>query len=99
MNTAFYLYLQVDCIINATCQSFVLQIWHVFFDYSLNNSKTKTGVYLKVWNTILTMSWMDLMWVSGSVLNLTCTGKEQVAPFRTISASNEKLLENYSEKC
>lgn len=26
------------------------------------------------------------------MLHLTCTGKEQVAPFRKISASNEKLL-------
>lgn len=26
------------------------------------------------------------------MLHLTCTGKERVAPFRKISASNEKLL-------
>lgn len=30
--------------------------------------------------------------MSGSVLHFTCTGKEQIAPFRKISASNEKLL-------
>lgn len=32
------------------------------------------------------------------MLNLTCTGKEQVAPFKKISASNEKLLEEAFRK-
>lgn len=30
--------------------------------------------------------------MSGSVLHLTCMGKEQISPFRKISASDEKLL-------
>lgn len=53
---AAFIYLQVGCIINCACESLVLQIDMFFFDYSLSNSNTKTGVYLKVWNTILTMS-------------------------------------------
>ncbi|NXO12437.1 TDRD1 protein, partial [Oriolus oriolus] len=51
-NTPFYLCLQVDCI-NATCQSLVLQIDVFFFDYSLSNSKSKTGVYIKERNKLL----------------------------------------------
>ncbi|NWT54132.1 TDRD1 protein, partial [Erythrocercus mccallii] len=47
LHITIFVILHFNCIINATCQSLVHQIDIFFFDYSLSNSKTKTGVYLK----------------------------------------------------